>query len=68
MHLIKADLDSIVQQWNTHRIRCSPYTASGIPDELYYLPQLSGMKQITASELLINIIFHVVQEQGTTNA
>ena len=50
MHLIKEELDRVVHQWNTHRIRCSHYTASGIPDELYKLPQLSGMY------LIINIL------------
>jgi len=42
MDVIQKDLDEIRRQWNTHRIRpssgsrCPP----GIPDELYYLPQI----------------------------
>lgn len=42
MDVIQKDLDEVRRQWNTHRIRpsagsrCPP----GIPDELFYLPQM----------------------------
>ena len=48
MRLIQKELDSVRQQWNTHRIRpsagarCPP----GIPDELYYLPPLPATNQL----------------------
>jgi len=42
MGVIQKDLDEVRRQWNTHRIRPSPGSRCppGIPDELYYLPQL----------------------------
>jgi hypothetical protein len=45
MGVIQKDLDDTRRQWNTHRIRpsvgsrCPP----GIPDELFYLPQLPAV-------------------------
>lgn len=42
---LQKDLDIVRQQWNTHRIRpsagaCCP---AGVPDELFYLPQLPAV-------------------------
>jgi len=43
MNVLRRDLDEVVAYWNMHRIqpirgaRCPP----GVPDELYYLPQLT---------------------------
>lgn len=28
--------------WNTHRIRSAVNNDNGIPDELYFLPEISG--------------------------
>lgn len=41
MGVIQKDLDEVRRQWNTHRIRPSAGSRcpSGIPDELYYLPE-----------------------------
>ena len=44
MHLIQEELDTVVHEWNTHRIRPSKDCTipAGIPDELFFLPQLQG--------------------------
>ena len=40
--LLQKDLDEVVENWNTHRIRRSGYgTMPGVPDVLYYLPNRS---------------------------
>ena len=44
MVLIQQELDLVATEWNSHRIRknrmaeCPP----GVPDELYFLSELSG--------------------------
>ena len=40
-YLAQKDLDEARCEWNTHRIRPSPGARcpSGVPDELFYLPQ-----------------------------
>lgn len=42
MMVIQLELDSIIEEWNTHKIRkCKQGdVVSGIPDELYYLGHL----------------------------
>lgn len=41
--VLQVDLDNVRDHWNTHRIRPSRHgTVPGVPDVLYYLPQLSG--------------------------
>ena len=56
--LIQKDLDEVKEHWNTHRIRPSRFdTISGIPDELFYLPERHGrVDELTLpiSEELIN--------------
>ena len=56
--LIQKDLDEVIEHWNTHRIRPSRFdTISGIPDELFYLPERhEGVDELTLpiSEELIN--------------
>ena len=56
--LIQKDLDEVKEHWNTHRIRPSRFdTISGIPDELFYLPERhGGVDELTLpiSEELIN--------------
>ena len=40
---LQDQLDSILKQWNSHHIRRSQnHTISGIPDEMYYLPENFG--------------------------
>ncbi len=42
-HIIQADLDDVVEHWNSHYIRKSRHgTISGIPDILYSLPHYHG--------------------------
>lgn len=44
MDIIQADLDEMATTWNSHKIR--PNTSSGvdgIPDELFYLPEIRGI-------------------------
>ena len=43
--LIQTDLNRMMIAWNTHRIRHnvnSNTNGSGIPDELFYLPEIRG--------------------------
>ena len=44
MHIIQQELDILVREWNTHRIRPSKdcFVPAGIPDELFFLPQVQG--------------------------
>ena len=44
MHIIQKELDTVAHEWNTHRIRCSKNLTvpTGIPDELFFLPQIQG--------------------------
>lgn len=44
MHIIQRELDTVVHEWNTHRIRPSNLclVPAGIPDELFFLPQIQG--------------------------
>lgn len=45
MHIIQRELNTLVHEWNTHQLRptrnCS--VPAGIPDELFFLPQVQGM-------------------------
>ena len=42
--LIQADLNLVPRHWNSHNIRKSRFdTVSGRPDELYFLPECSGV-------------------------
>ena len=56
--LIQKDLDEVKEHWNIHRIWPSRFdTISGIPDELFYLPERhGGVDELTLpiSEELIN--------------
>ena len=44
MHIIQKELDELAREWNCHLIRKNKYgnTKSGIPDEMYFMPQLQG--------------------------
>ena len=40
---LQLELDKVKDEWNMHFIRQSRHnTVSGVPDELYYLPQTRG--------------------------
>lgn len=45
MHIIQQELDSLKHEWNTHRIRVSKerLIPAGIPEELFFLPQVHGI-------------------------
>ena len=41
--LLQYELDQVKLQWNTHSIRRTKHdTIPGMPDELFFLPELSG--------------------------
>ena len=44
MDVLQKELDEIRIMWNTHQMRYtrSPRQVTGVPDELYYIPELSG--------------------------
>ena len=43
--LLQTELESVTEDWNSHRIRKSRHnTVSGQPDSLYFLPQLQGSR------------------------
>ena len=42
MDVIQADLDRMRNMWNLHCIRANKVYANGIPDDLFYLPELRG--------------------------
>ena len=48
MGIIQDELYAIAEEWNAHRIRNSHAggAPSGIPDELFFMPSLSGMPQM----------------------
>ena len=41
---LQKELDSVVEQWNRHRIRSQNHLVNGIPDEMYYLPENFGFE------------------------
>ena len=45
MDLLQKELNDVRNLWNIHLIphRRSPAHITGVPDELYYIPQLRGM-------------------------
>ena len=45
MHIIQNELVELAREWNTHKIRPNHYSVSvpGIPDELFFMPELGGM-------------------------
>lgn len=49
MNVVQTELNDVRAQWNTHRIRPSVGATcpAGIPDELYFLPVLPAVDQLT---------------------
>ncbi len=48
MDLLETELNQIAMEWNTHRMRPTRLSHSppGIPDELYFIPELAGRYKI----------------------
>ena len=47
--LLQSELDKMTEEWNTHFIRKSRFTkVHGIPDELFYLPEVYGYQKFGA--------------------
>ena len=46
MDVIQADLNRTMDSWNTHRIRAGVNGDNGIPDELYFLTEISGKNRL----------------------
>ena len=44
MNVLQNELDEVCSMWNLHLIRHerSQFIVTGIPDELYYIPELQG--------------------------
>ena len=66
--LIQKELDQVKLHWNTHYIRHSRHdTTAGRPDELFFLPSLSGYEN--QGILLSNYdIDKIVQQHDPTEA
>ena len=60
MHIIQQELDSIKREWNTHRIRVSKdhLVPAGIPEELFFLPQVHGITCDVNKFFLSQVITH----------
>ena len=57
--IIQADLNRTMDAWNTHRIRSAVNNDGGIPDELYFLPEISGKSYIIIiHNFFINIMYY----------
>ena len=48
MDLLQMELNQLAMEWNTHRMRPTRNSRSppGIPDELYFMPELGGMYEL----------------------
>ena len=66
MHLIQQELDQVAHEWNTHTIRSSKhcFVPAGVPNELYFLPEVYTMFDANSSHVS-NPIYNVCA--GTSN-
>lgn len=67
MNMLQSELDEVKQMWNTHLIRYerSQAQVNGIPDELYYIPQLRGIPALLETIIIVNnFFFHNFRIQG----
>ena len=60
---LQLELDKVKDEWNMHFIRQSRHnTVSGVPDELYYLPQTCGFEdcefEVSADDIEIENILN----------
>ena len=48
MGILQRELDEVVREWNTHRIRPNHHsrTPLGIPDRMFFIPELEGLSVI----------------------
>ena len=55
MHLIQQELDQVAHEWNCHRIHPtkSCMVPAGIPNELYFLPDVQGITGTTSDNVKI---------------
>ena len=56
--------------WNTHRIRSAVNNDNGIPDELYFLPEISGKKlhnNNNTQHFFIKIMYYIGHEDYSCN-
>lgn len=60
--LIEKALDDFKRRWNAHTIRpnCVAGCPSGVPDDLYHLPQLTGIAMQCSYRLCHNYTFVVM--------
>ena len=68
MEFLQKELDEVSSMWNQHLIRYarSPQHISGIPNELYYIPELQGsIYLIYTSSCTFNLKANVFGKQGT---
>ena len=64
MHIIQHGLDTVVHEWNKHRIQLSKdcLVPAGIPDELFFLPQVQGEWNRNALLFIaLNNYFHFIR-------
>ena len=68
---LQDQLDSILKQWNSHHIRRSQnHTVSGVPDEMYYLPENFGYEHwglVISDEHINNILQQKNIYEGANN-
>ena len=56
MDLLQEELKQMMDLWNTHVIRSSrAETIGGIPDELYFFPEVTGIEQVQLRNYYANI-------------
>ncbi len=68
MCLLETELNQIAMEWNTHRMRPTRHSHSppGIPDELYFMPELAGRyKVIYGYQCSNHLPFHNIIIIGT---
>ena len=52
MDLIQKELNEVAHEWNTHRIRPNSTNPGGVPDMLYFLPEIEGYFDSIESPLI----------------
>ena len=63
-NFLQRELDIVKEEWNTHYIRSSRNSqVSGVPDELFFLPQTRGYS-IRGKQLSSNEINHILNQRN----
>ena len=61
---LQKELDDVAYQWNTHYIRRSRHdTVPGIPDVLFYLPEMSGHQDMKQA-IDVNTLNTILRQQN----